>query len=950
MACDDEGSSTIVVLLNMRPCSESTEDMDTWIKYLFDSGARAAAHIIKESGDGKWDEWVTSTSPRAGVDGLRRPSGQAQTAGGIVRFVVRRGAPSDLDVIEKLKMNESGIPHGMAFVISCISLSHSARELMKVDPMATHRSKPDDFHRLFANTLEMQHVIQVVRAGMDNLQSGTTHDVKRRRFSSPHVTWGVLGELLTMCARTPSESAGVADSDSMRSTAWNPADLRSNRPANPEDLLAKGCRCADKYYKFPQWLHHGCPVGILRPKAATDFNHNMESFLATLRHDTLFQVLSSLRVHPIWQSHVHRGVIPEDDPTAFRVAATFQATSAPVGWHATDKYRAAFAIQTADIQKLSLNKDSRATTNLVWNQGCLLFVKSAPLSKAGKWRITLAPASPITGDVVLVILQWLGNMFFAQEAVRRAVMMAACSPLDCIVSADSTRPSGENILRDMISDDVIESYVGTSGVQVDPEQWAILQQINMSEQPLFCIKALAGAGKTAIAHCILHAFLVGNSASDRPRRLAIFTVPTRELREEVVLDLIRSKVRILLLHSTCGSAVHSKVVELSCFAFVGQVVTEDQIFWFGRPAHAPRMFDREDLLNAEVKRHQSDAYQELSLLQKQMTEDLASLSELVGDRDLSPAHPKIADIRQLTCRLKESCAVHIIIEITRIASTHDDILEKILEDVRVIVSTADGALKLFANLAVGPCKVLLTKCKVDLAIIDEGQRAELLPGCGILGHISTALVLADNNQCIPPPRNYATRSPWRQRIGDQDDPRCSTLQNPMPIWLPEVLAHDQHPHAHVFKLSSCKRCGDAITGFLKSIFPEFLSDFVSSPVAPKSVLQLCFYSGENWYDAQSMPNFTPTAKSDPRAVSWHDLLFRGIGSLVLTQLLTADQEHDEGTEFETKRMIVCVWPAICTERRRRLLHSWSMWWGKHRSEVSSSMSRPPTAKSVLWTR
>ena len=114
-----------------------------------------------------------------------------------------------------------------------------------------------------------------------------------------------------------------------------------------------------------------------------------------------------------------------------------------------------------------------------------------------------------------------------------------------------------------------------------------------------------------------------------------------------------------------------------------------------------------------------------------------------------------------------------------------------LKDVRVIVSTLEGTLNIFANLAAGTCKVLLRKCEVALAIIDEGQRSELLPGCGILAHISTPVVVADNHQRIAPPKNFATRSPWRQHGSDDDpNPRWSTLQNPMPIWLPEVLAHD----------------------------------------------------------------------------------------------------------------------------------------------------------------
>ena len=110
----------------------------------------------------------------------------------------------------------------------------------------------------------------------------------------------------------------------------------------------------------------------------------------------------------------------------------------------------------------------------------------------------------------------------------------------------------------MISDDAIASYAATSGVHLDPEQVSTLQLTSRTEQPPFCIKALAGAGKTAIAHCILHAFLAGANVFDGPRRLAIFTETTRKLREEVVSDLVRSKVRILLLQSTCGSsAAHS---------------------------------------------------------------------------------------------------------------------------------------------------------------------------------------------------------------------------------------------------------------------------------------------------------------------------------------------------------------------------------------------------------
>ena len=97
MAADGAGSSTIVLLLSMRQRNTGAEDMDSWIKYLSDSGGPVAASIIKASGGGKWDEWATSTSHRVGVDGLRRPGCHVKPVGGLVRLVVRRGAPLDVE-------------------------------------------------------------------------------------------------------------------------------------------------------------------------------------------------------------------------------------------------------------------------------------------------------------------------------------------------------------------------------------------------------------------------------------------------------------------------------------------------------------------------------------------------------------------------------------------------------------------------------------------------------------------------------------------------------------------------------------------------------------------------------------------------------------------------------------------------------------------------------------
>ena len=77
--------------------------------------------------------------------------------------------------------------------------------------------------------------------------------------------------------------------------------------------------------------------------------------------------------------------------------------------------------------------------------------------------------------------------------------------------------------------------------------------------------------------------------------------------------------------------------------------------------------------------------------------------------------------------------MHTNIETTQISNTHDELLVEVMKDVRAIVASLDGALNIVAKVAAGPCKVLLRTREVALAIIDEGQRSELLPGCAIFG-------------------------------------------------------------------------------------------------------------------------------------------------------------------------------------------------------------------------
>ena len=518
------------MLLNIRPRSESQGGCDEWLQYLREDcgsvvAAAALQRAISELGDGQYDEWVTATSPRPGVDALQRPTGDpGQRAGGVARMTVRRAiVPSSMTrpTHELLRVSQTtGQPSAAACMIPGPEVVPGA---LVTDPAATHRPPPQSMHTLFEDAATHRFFILCVEACLGAI----IREIDMTRTRGPLAPmWGVLGELLTM-------AAPAAPQPEVRfSTQWDPLEQRSHRPANPEDLMARGCRCRDMDYRFVEWVLQGCHLGVLRLRV--NMASSPEQFVALLRHDALFQLLSRARAHPINPSSVFRGIIDAEDPNTFRVAASLAAPGAANDagdWYATFKHHLAFVLRTDDLR--SGIRDRAAAADL-WLQGVVLFILSAPRSRGGRWRITLATPSPITGDCVLVVLSWVGNGFFGHEALRRGTIDARLT---------GASPEG-NVLRGIITDEAVEAYAAAAAVPLDDEQRGVLSELNTSSSSLFCITALAGAGKTVLAHCVVKAFLAAYGGQS-PRRLVILTVPTRSLREEVVLDLLKFKASIV---------------------------------------------------------------------------------------------------------------------------------------------------------------------------------------------------------------------------------------------------------------------------------------------------------------------------------------------------------------------------------------------------------------------
>ena len=95
------GQPGLVVRMNIRPFSESRGGSDEWLRYLREEcGSRVTVKALQaailELGDGQYDEWVTATAPRPGVDALLRPTtggpSPRDRAGGTTRMT-HDGAP-----------------------------------------------------------------------------------------------------------------------------------------------------------------------------------------------------------------------------------------------------------------------------------------------------------------------------------------------------------------------------------------------------------------------------------------------------------------------------------------------------------------------------------------------------------------------------------------------------------------------------------------------------------------------------------------------------------------------------------------------------------------------------------------------------------------------------------------------------------------------------------------
>ncbi len=580
------------VLFQVLPWSEADRDtpMAAWVEaHVRAAGGAETARCLLAAGGMQYVEFATSKTRRPGSEGLQKPAAAVDVRlggkfrGGQHRLVIRPAAEIPRKLTEALRVDPAdGIPRGLAILIPDIQPLH----LPQVSRENISRSPPYTLRQYFSESAFRILIGSLRKLIAETLahyfKADEPRDPTRKRSRAElKATIQTLGELVELCAETDPQAGAARDDDGdeeteLLSTGWDPVALRSkNQAADAADLLRRGCGCDYTSRSFADWLHRGCSVGVFRFTQHTRMAQ--EYFFKVLRHDSLFLLLSLLRTVPIKRNVVYRGFIDPEEKTILRIACDFggqterasSTTPSEDDWYATNKLKAAFVVKTEELRRIteSLGAAGKVldTAEACWTAGEILHIISAPQTEGGRWRVTFGSgAHNVTGDVVCVLLAWLGNSYFWHEALRRAESLGCKNPFDAPTSLAhmmlhfEPRPASihvacKNVLNGLLSDARVTQVFSDSDVPFDQQQRDCLKMFNESVSPLLCVLAKAGVGKTAVAQCALKVFvekcrqdirtLKGFGLADPgDKKIAVIGLPTRELRKDVVIELLATQV------------------------------------------------------------------------------------------------------------------------------------------------------------------------------------------------------------------------------------------------------------------------------------------------------------------------------------------------------------------------------------------------------------------------
>ena len=623
----------------------------------------------------------------------------------------------------------------------------------------------------------------------------------------------------------------------------------------------------------------------------------MEQFLATWRHALkCSSVAGLLQGSNVVLSATLRAWVPPDALDEAWVVGSAShlaggSTEAPCA--GPEPELGTFKDHACLVVPLAAAREPGVTLEQLWRRSWLRLVSSAPQTSYGRWRLRFFRGLPVSGDVIVVMLSYVGGALDTYTALGRGVsQLGGLLGTAVRMWYGTLEPSpgkvpplpAKNFLHGKLTQERLRALEAGGMRRLSQQQEDVFLRIGASPCPLHLVTAIAGAGKSTLVQAMLGEW-------EDEEGLILWLTSSRELRDDVL-------VNSLLLP---GAAL----------------LSQEQVMWAGRPvstAAGDTVLDN-DIIESRIQA-------EMRPVLDTCAEKRKLITQTVQEMRAQPGPPRYQRPRQggaclcpdrVTVPERLALVLRTAAETLRLAwkacvLDYHKYQEATLAKVKVLVCTASLATRLLANRRKGHAQALLRLRPVQAAVVDEVQNETAFEATAIAAQVPTLIALGDQQQDLTHlygPPAAQTKAPC---AGDADplqppDPGADRAFQKLtglsggvsPINAMTPLRHT----AEVHTLSECWRFGAPLTNWIAAMYRREISEFRPADPAKRTAIRIILYEtttepGARWWSrAECLGTSDPWRREPAQAeanywdsvVCWHEHLFHSLAVEILADVL-----------------------------------------------------------------
>ena len=530
-------------------------------------------------------------------------------------------------------------------------------------------------------------------------------------------------------------------------------------------------------------------------------------------------------------------------------------------------------------------------TGTLWESSIVRVLKSAPRTALGRWRMRVHQPSSIAGDVLVVVLGFLGAAWDVHEIFRRQFLptegMVRRPFVRLIYGAE--RPPCHSGPQPRVADSQETTIISRHQVfpPDEPELWGpaalsqeqefVISSIVSSDSPLHFIRALAGTGKTHLARVFLARHI------SKAAGFVLWVTGNRELRDDAISSAV----------------AHG----------IGRVPLEE-VLLMGRPADVPQLgFVEPPDVEHKMQAAEAPVYEELQALGLELEAAVQQLAAMDHQSaTLAQPMPKIGTTATAQLQQVRSLAENIMrLAWEELYLGHDQRMAAILSRIRLVVCTVGLGTRLLANRGSSVGKALWRTKPLLGTFVDEAQRVPLSQMAAVAAASPILICMGDPGQEAVYPSLVSVSSvldglftpkphaePDAEAVAQaRDAPEASSAWGMKRAPQPAGSIPFLQKGAAVHHLTECWRCGWPLPEFMEQLEPVMCADFRPASATQRTNIRYLFYQSEGpqsegqygWWSFATLARTTRGPKigtSEGNMVVYNRWLFQNLAAEVLS--------------------------------------------------------------------